>query len=83
MSLAVVYFSFVSLINFSPCQTVNCFIALRGVVREFTPFGQNVFKGINWATHPFGINLNVETNKPSTLLQTKKQPIFEKEKFEL
>ena len=33
ISLAVVYFSFVSLINFSPCQKPNCVLfVLRGVV---------------------------------------------------
>ena len=41
ISLAVVYFLFVSLINFSPCQKANCVLFVSGgVVGEFAPFGQ-------------------------------------------
>ena len=41
ISFAVVYFLFVSLINFSPCQIANCVLFVSGgVVGEFAPFGQ-------------------------------------------
>ena len=44
ISLAVVYFLFVSLINFSPCQKANCVLFVSGsVVGEFNSY----FRGAN------------------------------------